>query len=159
MSTRADLGDVTRNNLGQVRVLHKVLFPVNYGDNFYTDLLEAGEFAKLAYYNDVCVGTVCCRREPDENNPELSKIYMMTLGVLEPYRHLGLGSQLLQHILDQAKLAKDISKVYLHVQINNEKAAEFYKKNGFEVVRTEKDYYKNIEPADAFLLSKAIIEQ
>lgn len=47
MSTRADLGDVTRNNLGQVKVLHKVLFPVNYGDNFYTDLLEAGEFAKL----------------------------------------------------------------------------------------------------------------
>lgn len=46
----------------------------------------------IAYYNDVCVGTVCCRREPDENNPELSKIYMMTLGVLEPYRHLGLGT-------------------------------------------------------------------
>lgn len=70
-----------------------------------------------------------------------------------------IGSQLLQHILDQAKLAKDISKVCLHVQINNEKAVEFYKKNGFEVVCTEKDYYKNIEPADAYFLSKAIIEQ
>jgi hypothetical protein len=47
MSTRSDLGDVTPNNLGQVRILHKVLFPVNYGENFYTELLEAGEFAKL----------------------------------------------------------------------------------------------------------------
>jgi hypothetical protein len=47
----------------------------------------------LAYYNDVCVGTVCCRKEVDETNPEMYKIYMMTLGVLEPYRHLGIGKQ------------------------------------------------------------------
>lgn len=45
--SRSDLGDVTPNNLGQVRVLHKVLFPVSYGDNFYNELLEADEFAKL----------------------------------------------------------------------------------------------------------------
>jgi hypothetical protein len=42
-----DLGDVTHNNLGQVRKLHSVLFPVHYGDKFYSDLLEAGEYAKL----------------------------------------------------------------------------------------------------------------
>lgn len=42
-----DLGDITPNNLGQVKVLHKTLFPVTYGENFYNDLLEAGEFAKL----------------------------------------------------------------------------------------------------------------
>lgn len=50
MATSSDLGDVTPNNLGQIRVLHKVLFPVNYGENFYTELLEAGEFAKLGTY-------------------------------------------------------------------------------------------------------------
>lgn len=101
----------------------------------------------------------------------------MTLGVLEPYRHLGLGmyrididktrfvfihtfynlgTDLLQHILEQAKLAKDISRVYLHVQTTNDKAVEFYKKFGFEVIGTEKDYYKNIEPKDAYILSKTI---
>jgi hypothetical protein len=47
MATRSDLGDVTPNNLGQVKVLHKTLFPVHYGENFYNELLEAGEFAKL----------------------------------------------------------------------------------------------------------------
>lgn len=83
---------------------------------------------------------------------------MMTLGVLEPYRRLGLGSQLLQHILEQAKLAKDISKVYLHVQTTNNQGVKFYKKHDFQIVSTENDYYKHIEPRDAFLLSK-IIEQ
>lgn len=80
----------------------------------------------------------------------------MTIGVLEPYRHLGLGSQLFEHILEQAKVAKNISKVYLHAQTTNNRAIEFYKKYDFEIVSTEKDYYKNIEPRDAYLLSKTI---
>ncbi|KAI8050129.1 acyl-CoA N-acyltransferase [Gilbertella persicaria] len=156
MSTRIDLGDVTKNNLGQVRVLHKTLFPVQYGENFYNELLEAGEFAKLAYYNDVCVGTVCCRREVDESNSDKFKIYMMTLGVLEPYRHLGIGSALVKHVIEQAKLAGDISQIYLHVQTSNTAAADFYKKNEFQVISTEKDYYKNIEPRDAYLLATVL---
>ncbi len=127
----------------------------------------------LAYYNDVCVGVVCCRKEKDEETAEKYKIYMMTLGVLEPYRGLGLGKKwngwmdidsrhdflgklLVEHILKEAKTSSDISKVYLHVQVTNTSAVEFYKKNEFEVVKTEKDYYKNIEPRDAFLLSKTI---
>lgn len=67
-----------------------------------------------------------------------------------------LGSKMVQHILEQAKLAKDVSCVYLHVQTSNSAAVEFYKKNGFETVETVKDYYKNIEPRDAFLVSKTI---
>jgi ribosomal protein S18 acetylase RimI-like enzyme len=67
-----------------------------------------------------------------------------------------IGSKLVQHILEQAKLAKDITQVYLHVQTNNALAVDFYKKNQFEVVSTEKDYYKNIENRDAYLLSKNI---
>ncbi|CEG67255.1 hypothetical protein CU097_006183 [Rhizopus azygosporus] len=151
-----DLGDITPNNLGQVRALHKTLFPVSYSDNFYNELLEAGEFAKLAYYNDVCVGVVCCRKEKDEDLPEKYKLYMMTLGVLEPYRRLGLGTRLVEHILKQSQLSTDISRVYLHVQVTNDAAVDFYKKNQFEVKKTEKDYYKNIEPRDAYLLSKEI---
>jgi ribosomal protein S18 acetylase RimI-like enzyme len=58
--------------------------------------------------------------------------------------------------LEQAKLSKDISKVYLHVQTNNAAAVDFYKKNDFEIISTEKDYYKHIEPRDAFLVSKNI---
>lgn len=65
-----------------------------------------------------------------------------------------IGSKLVEHILEQAKLDKEVTKVYLHVQTVNTAALEFYKKNGFEVVSTEKDYYKNIEPKDAYLLEK-----
>ncbi|KAG0175079.1 N-alpha-acetyltransferase 50 [Apophysomyces sp. BC1034] len=85
---RIALGDVTPNNIGTLQRLHSVLFPVHYGDKFYKEVLEAGEFAKLVYYNDICVGSVCCRVEIDNEN---TRLYMMTLGVLESYRNRGLG--------------------------------------------------------------------
>ena len=28
---------------------------------YFQDVLEAGELAKLAYFNDIVVGAVCCR--------------------------------------------------------------------------------------------------
>jgi N-alpha-acetyltransferase 50 len=41
-----------------------------------------------------------------------------------------------------------------HVQVNNESAIEFYKKFGFEVKDLKTNYYKRIEPADAYVLQK-----
>jgi ribosomal protein S18 acetylase RimI-like enzyme len=38
--------------------------------------------------------------------------------------------------------------------VSNETALEFYKKFGFEIVERKENYYKRIEPADAFVLSK-----
>lgn len=38
--------------------------------------------------------------------------------------------------------------------MNNVSAIEFYKKFGFEVVDLKKNYYKRIEPADAYVLQK-----
>ncbi|ORX50877.1 acyl-CoA N-acyltransferase [Hesseltinella vesiculosa] len=110
----------------------------------------------VAYYNDVCVGAVCCRLESDEDSDK-KKLYIMTLGVLSPYRRLGLGKELLEHILKEVgNKEHDISKVYLHVQINNDAAVEFYKKHGFQVTQTQQDYYKNVEPRDAYVLEKVL---
>ena len=58
---RIDLGDVTPHNINLLKKVNHVVFPIVYHDKFYKDVLEAGELAKLAYYNDVVVGAVCCR--------------------------------------------------------------------------------------------------
>ncbi|KAI8363450.1 acyl-CoA N-acyltransferase [Mortierella sp. GBAus27b] len=156
---RVGLGDVTVNNQGQLKRLNTVLFPIKYDNNFYKEVLDVGEFAKIIYFNDVCVGAVCCRKENVEGSKSVQNLYIATLGVLAPYRRLGLGSRLLKHVLEHAELPSStgskIAKVYLHVQINNEEAIEFYKKHGFEVTEECQGYYPQFEVSDALRLEKA----
>merc|ERR1712044_56082 len=93
--TRIDLGDVTPHNIKLLKKVNQAVFPIVYHDKFYKDVLEAGELAKLAYYNDVVVGAVCCRIDNtagEEGKAGKRKLYIMTLGCLAPYRRLGIGA-------------------------------------------------------------------
>lgn len=150
---RTELGDVTPHNIKQLKKLNSVVFPVSYNDKFYKDVLEVGELAKLAYYNDIVVGAVCCRIDQTE---DARRLYIMTLGCLAPYRRLGIGTVMLEHVLKWCDKDGSIDNVYLHVQVSNEGAIGFYKGFGFEIIETKKQYYKHIEPADAHVLQKTL---
>jgi len=41
-----------------------------------------------------------------------------------------------------------------HVQVSNSDAIAFYERFGFEIIDRKENYYKRIEPADAFVLQK-----
>merc|ERR1712141_697558 len=157
-NTRIDLGDVTPHNIKLLKKVNQVVFPIVYHDKFYKDVLEAGELAKLAYYNDVVVGAVCCRIDltTTEDGQTKRKLYIMTLGCLAPYRRLGIGTKMLRHVMDIVEKDGNFDSVVLHVQVSNEGALQFYQGFGFEVVETKEAYYKRIEPADAHVLEKKI---
>lgn len=87
-----------------------MVFPVSYNDKFYIDVLEAGELAKLAFYNDIVVGAVCCRVDSSENK---RRLYIMTLGCLYPYRRLGIGSVMVNHILNYVENDGNFDSIYL----------------------------------------------
>ncbi|KAF9521536.1 acyl-CoA N-acyltransferase [Crepidotus variabilis] len=154
---RVTFASITSNNLGTVRKLNSVLFPIKYSEKFYTDILspEVEDFCKLVYYNDIPVGTICCRlEEKDQQNV----MYLMTMGILAPYRARKLGSQSLELILTaaQAHSKPKIDKIYLHVQTSNGDAKRFYERHGFKEVGVHENYYKKIEPHDAWILEKAL---
>jgi ribosomal protein S18 acetylase RimI-like enzyme len=86
------------------------VFPVSYNDRFYLDVLESGELAKLAYYNDIVVGAVCCRIDNIDNQ---RRLYIMTLGCLYPYRRLGIGSVMLNHILKYVEADGNFDNIFL----------------------------------------------
>jgi len=152
---RITFAPITSNNLGTVRKLNSVLFPIKYSEKFYSVILlpEIENFCQLVYYNDIPVGTICCRLE---NKDDLNVLYLMTMGILAPYRSRNLGSQSLELILAAAAAhtKPKIDKIYLHVQVSNDDAKRFYERHGFTEVRIHKDYYKKIAPHDAWVLEK-----
>jgi ribosomal protein S18 acetylase RimI-like enzyme len=147
-----ELGDVTVHNVKQLKRLNQAIFPVVYNDKFYKDVLQFGELVKLVYFNDIIVGAVCSRDEVGPNGQK--RLYIMTLGCLAPYRRLGIGSAMLSHLLDYCKKDGGYDNIYLHVQVSNKDAIAFYEKFGFHTVELKTNYYKRIEPADAFVVQK-----
>ncbi|KAK1148403.1 N-alpha-acetyltransferase 50 isoform X1 [Acipenser oxyrinchus oxyrinchus] len=143
--SRIELGDVTPHNIKQLKRLNQVIFPVSYNEKFYKDVLEVGELAKLAHFNDIAVGAVCCRVDHSQNQ---KRLYIMTLGCLAPYRRLGIGTKTLNHVLNICEKDGTFDNIYLHVQISNESAIDFYRKFGFEIIEAKKNYYKRIESVD-----------
>jgi len=104
---RIDVGDITPNNIGIVKRLCSVLFPVTYSEKFFQNILlpECDDFCKLVFMNDIPVGLLTCRieytyDEIDSKIPNGAKLYIATLGILAPYRRQGLATRLLHHILE-----------------------------------------------------------
>ncbi|KAH8929220.1 acyl-CoA N-acyltransferase [Atractiella rhizophila] len=184
---RIELGYLTKNNIGTLRKLNYVLFPVRYSDKWYKDVLREDfeDFCRLVYFNDVPVGAIAARLEAysspaatdfsDSESIEDVKLYIMTLGVLAPYRRKGLGKMMLDHIVDEAektwhtppssdkskpapkpKTRRRVKLLYVHVQVSNTESKEFWEKMGFVVKGEVKDYYKMIEPRDALILEREI---
>ncbi|XP_009407438.2 uncharacterized protein LOC103990127 isoform X1 [Musa acuminata AAA Group] len=171
------LDGVRDKNVMQLKKLNTALFPVRYNDKYYADALASGDFTRLgcccrvvktrsqtvkkrifekltcSYFSDICVGSIACRLEKKEGGAIC--VYIMTLGVLAPYRGLGVGTKLLNHVLDLSH-KQNIWEIYLHVQTNNDDAIAFYKKFGFEITDTIRNYYMNISPPDCYVLSKVI---
>ena len=147
-------GEVTEKNVDQVRKLNLAVFPVRYNDKFYADLATThGKFTQLGFFSDILVGAICCRVEPLDGTK--FKVYIMTIGVLAPYRRLGIGQQLLKEMLKKCGEDANCAEVYLHVQVGNEAALDFYKGFGFEVGEIVKDYYTRLDVNDAHRVSLA----
>ncbi|KAF2303755.1 hypothetical protein GH714_024101 [Hevea brasiliensis] len=69
------LDGVRDKNVMQLKKLNTALFPVRYNDKYYADALASGDFTKLAYYSDICVGAIACRLEKKEGGAV--RVYIM----------------------------------------------------------------------------------
>lgn len=118
----------------------------------------------------ICVGGVRCRLEPPyeagtspgpSESPQLlprgGSIYIMTLCTLSPYRHLGVGTQLITSILSAA-VELGCSEVYAHVWEANTDALDWYRKRGFDVDSGEvvQGYYRKLRPAGARVVRRRV---
>ena len=72
------------------------------------------------------------------------EIEILKIGVRKEYQRKGVGTKLIQKLIEIAK-EKNISKIFLEVKASNLSAYNFYKKLGFKEMYRRKNYYGNEE--------------
>lgn len=142
----------------RIKVLDDYCFPVKYTESYYSNYVRNSfhPFNQLAFFNDILVGSITCRLQKTDVNGEYM-LYIMTIGVLEPYRHLQIGSRLLQTVLSAVHndTKTRIVEVTLHVQVGSS-ALEFYRRFNFEEVCVVEGYYSNLDECNAILLRRVV---
>lgn len=167
------LDSLTVNNIGTFKKLLQVTLPTTYPETWYNDSFNNDQIVSLAFYSELPVGQIRGKLMNSSHNiPSFESantsqlpsnsipnaIYIESFSVLEAYRQLGIGSKLLEWIIEQAK-EKFIHEIFLHVHVVNTKAIEWYEKKGFkrssDVV---KDYYKQqgLTEPDAVVLTLSV---
>jgi N-alpha-acetyltransferase 50 len=141
-------------NIGLLKEINAATLPVSYAEKFYTDIVKTPkEITHYAYSGSVCIGAICCRVETEVSGKEdKSRVYIMTLGVLAPYRNRGVGRELLEGVLEHVDTQmSSVSSIYLHVWVKNKEAMRFYEKFDFVEKETVQGYYKRVSPPDAII--------
>jgi len=94
------------------------------------------------------LGVATARHSHDEheghwwtcNQRTIKCAYIMTIGVQDEYRHQGIGSKLLQHLLRQL-LAYGCTRIDLHCTADNSHAVQMYQMHGFRMKERLQHYY------------------
>lgn len=166
---------VTQAHVASLKRLNSLLLPVAYPESFYRELLtetDTQAVSRMALWDGLCIGGV---RGKVEDLPEADaavregdgggraherqdigkrqvRVYLMTLGVLSPFRGVGVGGKLMEWLLKGGDRVTEweVVEVYAHVWEANQEALDWYVKRGF-VVEKEilKGYYRRLRPNGA----------
>lgn len=79
--------------------------------------------------------------------------HIMTIDVLPPFQHSGLGSRLLQ-LTEERLAAQGCKSILLEVAVNNFPAVAFYKRHCYSVLETIPRYY--LDSVDALVMGKRL---
>ena len=89
-------------------------------------------------------------------------LYIQTLAILSPYRHLGTATALLDAIICIALTHYpsenvNVKELYAHVWEANEEALEWYVKRGFEIEeKVMEGYYRKLRPSGARVVRRKV---
>ncbi|KAF7825015.1 histone acetyltransferase MCC1-like [Senna tora] len=141
--------------------IHGKLFPIRYESAFFQDVVNGHDIVSWGAVDrsrpdgqsDEVIGFVTARvvlaRESevvdlvgyDSSKSDQTLVYILTLGVAEAYRNLGIASSLIREVIKYASSIPTCRAVYLHVISYNNPAIFLYKKMSFRCVRRLQGFY------------------
>jgi ribosomal-protein-alanine N-acetyltransferase len=142
---------------GVIRINRDCL-PENYTTLFFMNLYKRfPETFIIAETSGEIVGYIMCRIETGIPSFKILGItrkgHVISIAVLPEHHRKGIGYALVQEAMQAMKSYK-VKECYLEVRTSNSPAIELYRKLGFEVTRTIRDYYADGE--DAFVMARQL---
>lgn len=139
---------------GVIRVNRECL-PENYSTLFFMNLYKRfPETFIVAEINKEIVGYIMCRIETGIPSFKLLGItrkgHVISIAVLPKHHRKSVGYELMREAT-KAMVNYNAKECYLEVRESNRPAVALYKKLGFEIARTLRNYYADGE--DAFLMA------
>lgn len=145
-------------DLEQVMHINRICLPENYSGFFFTDLYDKFPATFIvAEENEQVVGYAMCRIERGIPSFKIiglaKKGHLISIAVLPKYQRRGIGYALMLEVM-QAMLLYEATECFLEVRVSNTPAVNLYKKMGFGITRTKRNYYADGE--DAYLMSRKL---
>lgn len=93
----------------------------------------------VAQVKDKIVGMAYLVRGKFEKNKHVASL---GITILKSYRQMGIGTAMMNHLLEWAKKQESLEKITLEVFLTNKPAINLYRKLGFEIEGVRKKQYK-----------------
>ncbi len=134
-----------KDDIEAIIKLEESLLNTSLGYNILQDRLDDDNFLIYVYEDMGICGYISSYFDGQT-------LEILNFCIKENYQRKGIGSILLQEIINKTK-EKGLQNVILEVRSSNEKAINFYNKNGFKIINVRRAYYKN---EDAYVMEKRI---
>ncbi len=146
------------SDLEWVMRINRECLPENYTTYFFMNLYKRyPETFVVAEIDNEVVGYIMCRIETGLPSFKLLGItrkgHVISIAVMSRHQQKGIGYALMREAT-QAMVNYNAKECYLEVRESNLPAVQLYKKLGFDIVRTVKNYYADGE--NAFLMAKRL---
>jgi ribosomal-protein-alanine N-acetyltransferase len=146
------------SDLDGVMKINRECLPENYAPLFFINLYKRFPATFLvAEIEGELIGYIMCRIETGVPSFKLlgitKKGHVISIAVFPSHHHKGIGYTLILEAI-QAMANYKAKECYLEVRESNLPAINLYKKLGFEVARTIRNYYADGE--DAYLMAKPL---
>jgi len=140
----------------QPRVVYGTLrLPYSPKENYRKILEEPrkGSFDLVACVNEELVGHLHIQTYPNKSRRKHAA--SLGMAVLDDWQGKGVGTELIQSAIDFAENWLNISRFELSVFVDNEPAVRLYKKSGFEIEGTLRNFaFRDGELVDVYTMSK-----
>ncbi|KAM7277832.1 hypothetical protein ACFE04_004966 [Oxalis oulophora] len=144
--------------------IHADVFPIRYESEFFQNVVNGCDIvswaavdrsrpadqsdeligfvtARISLAKETEVGPIADLLRYDPSKSDQTLVYILTLGVVEGYRNLGIASSLIREVIKYASSIPTCRAVYLHVISYNNPAIHLYKKKSFKCIRRLQGFY------------------